>query len=235
MKSYPFHTAYTHAREFFGLELTPDEFETIGIVGWEKIQNFKYRLYQYGAVPEYNTNTGEWYVELPCNVDTIEAVTAQFEDYQYTSNQHTTDTYINSWIEGFIEGRKRSTNPLYMSGKYIKYREEDNRLIFSSEYNYINILYKGIIVDDDGLPSLNSKEVEAVATFCAYTNTFKNAVLTKNQSTMQLAIMLKSLWEKACLQARIPYYLNQNEMDEILNAASSWDRKRFGKSFKPVR
>jgi hypothetical protein len=24
-------------------------------------------------------------------------------------------------------------------------------------------------------------------------------------------------------------------MDEILNVATSWDRKRFGKSFKPVR
>jgi hypothetical protein len=24
-------------------------------------------------------------------------------------------------------------------------------------------------------------------------------------------------------------------MDEILNVATSWDRKRFGKSFKPTR
>jgi hypothetical protein len=24
-------------------------------------------------------------------------------------------------------------------------------------------------------------------------------------------------------------------MDEILNVAVSWDRKRFGKSFKPIR
>jgi hypothetical protein len=24
-------------------------------------------------------------------------------------------------------------------------------------------------------------------------------------------------------------------MDEILNVSTSWDRKRFGKSFKPIR
>jgi hypothetical protein len=33
----------------------------------------------------------------------------------------------------------------------------------------------------------------------------------------------------------VPSYINQNEMDEILNVATSWDRKRFGRSFKPVR
>ena len=31
MKEYSFNTAYTQAREFYGLELNPDEFETIGL------------------------------------------------------------------------------------------------------------------------------------------------------------------------------------------------------------
>ena len=38
-----------------------------------------------------------------------------------------------------------------------------------------------------------------------------------------------------CSQARIPEYLNQNEMDEILNAKSSWDRKSYNKTFKPIK
>ena len=41
-------------------------------------------------------------------------------------------------------------------------------------------------------------------------------------------------WKNLCTQARIPDYMNQNEMDEVLNVATSWDRKRFGKSFKPI-
>jgi len=32
MKEFPFHTAYTQARELYGLELTPDEFESIGLI-----------------------------------------------------------------------------------------------------------------------------------------------------------------------------------------------------------
>jgi hypothetical protein len=32
MAQYSFKTAYTQARELYGLELNPDEFETIGLI-----------------------------------------------------------------------------------------------------------------------------------------------------------------------------------------------------------
>jgi hypothetical protein len=32
MKNYPFNAAYSQARELYGLELDPDEFETLGII-----------------------------------------------------------------------------------------------------------------------------------------------------------------------------------------------------------
>jgi hypothetical protein len=52
---------------------------------------------------------------------------------------------------------------------------------------------------------------------------------------MELAMYMEQTWKRLCTRARVPEYLNQNQMDEILNVASSWDRKRFGKSFKPIR
>ena len=64
---------------------------------------------------------------------------------------------------------------------------------------------------------------------------FKKALLTRDGASMQLAQILEQKWLKLCTQARVPDYINQNEMDEILNVATSWDRKRFGKSFKPIR
>ena len=82
---------------------------------------------------------------------------------------------------------------------------------------------------------LNEKEVDAVAAFCAYSDTFKKALITKDQATFAMAKELEQMWKTKCSQARVPDYINQNEMDEILNAANSWDRKRFGKSFKPYR
>jgi len=32
MKEYSFHTAYTQTMDLYGLELTPDEFENIGLI-----------------------------------------------------------------------------------------------------------------------------------------------------------------------------------------------------------
>jgi hypothetical protein len=34
-------------------------------------------------------------------------------------------------------------------------------------------LYRGLILDEDGLPELTDKEVDAIAAYCAYTEKFK--------------------------------------------------------------
>ena len=231
---FSFNTAYTQARELYGLELNPDEFETLGIIAWDRIGNRQYKLYKYQVQP-LQTQTEEWYVDLPCNVDQIEAVTADYEDYQKTSNQFLAGHTQNGWIEGYVETRKYNTGTLYSSGKYIKYRQEGNRLILADKFNEVFILYKGFVADEDGLPYLNAKEVDAIAAFCAYTDAFKSALKTKDQATFQFSQILEQKWKNLCTQARVSEYLTQNEMDEILNVATSWDRKRFGKSFKPIR
>ena len=231
---YSFKTAYTQARELYGLELNPDEFESLGLTAWDRIGNKEYRLYKYRAVP-LKTELNEFYVDLPCNVDIIEAVTADYEDYQKTTPTTLAGNNQNGWIEGYIETRKYNTGELYSSGKFIKYREENDRLYLADEFELVYILYKGVLMDQDGLPMLNDKEMDAIAAFCAYTDDFKKARLTKDKATMEIALAMEQRWLKLCTQARVPDYINQNEMDEILNAVTSWDRKRYGKTFKPIR
>lgn len=234
MNQYPFKTAYTQARELYALELNPDEFESMGITAWDRIGNRQYKLYLYKIEPSQD-ELENWYIDLPCNVDQIEAVTADYEDYQKTSNQYLAGHTQNGWIEGYIETRKYNTGTLYPSGKFIKYRQEGNRLILSDKFNLVYILYKGFVADDEGLPYLNWKEVEAIASFCAYAYNFRMAIVTRDQSTLQLSQLLEQKWKTLCTQARVPDYINQNEWDEILNVQTSWDRKRFGKSFKAIR
>lgn len=233
MKEFSFNTAYTQARDLYGLELEAIDFENIGLIAWDKISNARYRLYKYIVEPT-EAEDGAFYVDLPCNCDIIEAVTADYEDYQKTSNSRLAGDNQSGWIEGYIESRKYNTNHLYMSGKYIKYFKEDQRIYLADRFDKVNILYKGVIVDESGLPSLNEKEVDAIAAFLIYTNMYKKAILTKDQATFNLAKDLEQLWLKKCTQARVDDYINQNEMDEILNVSTSWDRKRFGKSFKPI-
>lgn len=229
---YPFYTAFTQAFELYGLELQPDEFETMGVTAWERIGNKQYKLYKMSAEPESIGNC-EWKVDLPCNADIIEAVTRDGEDWGYTSNQSRRQN--KGGVEHYIEDAKVQTNSLYISGGYVPYRKEDNSLIFDTGYKNINILYKGFVTDEEGLPLLTIKEVDAIAAFCAYASDFKAARVSRDRSTMELAMMMKQSWEKLCTQARIPSYINQNQMNEILDVATSWDRKRFGRSFKPLR
>lgn len=234
MKSYPFKTAYTQIRELYGITLFPDEFESIGLIAWDKIGNERYKWYKYQAEPS-QTDAGAWYVDLPCNVSLIEAVTADYEDYQKTTPTTIAGNNQNGWIEGYIETRKYNTSFFYSAGKFIKYKLDGSRIWLADRFNVVNVLYKGVIVDEEGLPVLNEVEVDAIAAFCAHVDTFKKALVTKDQSTLALAQILEQKWLKKCTQARIPEYLNQNEMDEILNVATSWDRKRFGKTFKPIK
>ena len=68
----------------------------------------------------------------------------------------------------------------------------------------------------------------------AYSDLYKKALMSRDSATFQFVQVLKADWEKKCTQAGVEY-LNQNQLDEILNVSTSWDRKRFGKSFKPIR
>jgi hypothetical protein len=94
MKEYPFKAIYPHLKEFYGVELTPDSFENIAIVGWDKIGNYRYRWYHFVATPEEDSDKA-LYIDLPCNADVIEAVTANYEDYQKTAPTHS-ENYTQS-------------------------------------------------------------------------------------------------------------------------------------------
>lgn len=233
MKNYSFNTAYSHLRELYGLELNPDEFESLGLIAWDRIGNKQFKWYKYQVEPTEDNK--QWYIDLPCNCDIIEAVTADYEDYQKTTPTNVSGNNQNGWIEGYIESRKYNTGFGYSSGKYIKYTREGNTLHLSDKFNKVNVLYKGVIVDDDGLPFLNEKELDAIAAFCVFADTRKKATITRDPGLWQTVQYWENNWKIACSQARVPIYINQNEMDEILNVANSWDRKRFGKSFKPIR
>jgi len=61
-----------------------------------------------------------------------------------------------------------------MHGRFVKYERVGDTLYINSKYNgRINILYRGVILDDDGLPELTDKEVDAIAAYVAYTQKYK--------------------------------------------------------------
>lgn len=222
-----FYYAYTLLDQLYGIDMPEDQFEEVGLLAWSQIGNKRCRTYhQKICLSDCQTS-----IELPCNCDILEAVTANFEDFQHTS----TTSDIN-WraleTESYIEYRKDVRNPLYVSGKFIPYERVGNTLYFQKPYNTIHIWYKGIILDDNGLPEINDKEAQAIAAYCAYVMKFKEGLRTNNGNIVRMAQELQQQWRRLCDQARVPEDISQNEFDEILDAKNTWNRKVQNISYK---
>lgn len=233
MKKYPFYAALEHASEMYGVELNEDQFETYGMSAWQKIGNKDYKMYLTKMCLECDPNGG-WYVDKPCNLDAIEAITLNYESAQETSpvdNYHGAYTHP---IEQNIEGSKQMPNELYIPGKFVKYKELGDRIYFTEPYPEVNILYKGLYTDEDGLPYLSNKEVEAIAAYCAFVDHYKHGIQQKNQQDIAIAQMLRKDWQKLCDAARIPESISQNSMNEIMNVFVRRDIHRFGQTYKPI-
>lgn len=219
------------ANQLYGLELLPDDFEEIGIIAFRMIGNKRQRLYRFCTDINCSSNT----IELPCNCDDIEAITYGFEDWNFVSNLYPNGNPYSSWVESYIEAKKAFGNPLYISGRYVKYERVGDTLYLDGKYHgKIFILYRGDILDDDGLPELTEEEASAIAAFCAYCTKYKEALRTNNKDTMEAALSLERKWRTLCSQARVPSHISQNEWNEILDAKVNWNRKIYNKSYKPL-
>ena len=225
-----FNYIYTVANSLYGLELEPEQFEELGLTAWNLIGNKTVRLYNYSAYISCDNLS----VQLPCNCDIIEAVTYNHEDWNYSTNKTVNGDYNSQFTEQYIEARKLYQSPLYISGKYAKYERVGDILYFDKDYGKVNILYKGVILDEDGLPKVNEKEALAIATYIAFATKQKQGWITNNQNIIQLAQYLYQQWLKYCDSARVPLSIDQNTMNQVLDAKSSWNRKVYNKAYKPI-
>lgn len=225
-----FYQVLNHANLLYGLEMNEDDAVEIGLIAWNKIGNKQCRLYRYITNIDKDTLS----VELPCNCDEVEAVTYGFEDWNYTTSDTVNGDYNSLFTEHYIEGRKEFKNALYSSGRFVKYERVNDTLYFEENYGPIQILYKGVELDENELPYLTEKEVDAIACYLAFTQRFKEGWAAHNAQMIQEAQLLEQRWLKLCDAARVKY-LNQNDMDKILDVKHKFDRKIFNKAYKPVR
>lgn len=227
MKFNDFGYAEFLSHSMYGIDLLPEDFEELGLIAFNLIGNKRYRLYRAQLKVVNNT------AQLPCNCDVIEAVTYGFEDWNWVSNIYPNGDFSSQFTESYIEGRKLFHDPFYLEGKFVKYTRVGNTIYLDKDYGgTLQILYKGEIVDDNGLPQITDKEALAIATYCAYITKYKEGLITNNGNILQLAQTLEVKWNRQCDQARVPDEMSQNEFDEILDAKTSWNRKIHNKSYK---
>lgn len=229
MKNLNFHTAYTYIQTNYGLNIDQLEFESSGMIAYDKIGNKQTEIKEFvGEVVN-----GE--LELPCDVTSIEAVFGNFIDSQKTSNKQRWPQVITNYIEQHIEYWKYNKSLLYDYGVLLNYQMRENTLLFDKDYKNVLVLYRKQILDEEGFPYINSKEAEAIAAYCAYTDLYKQAIRTRDPNTYQMAQNIKLEWARLCERARVPEKVSQNDMNRILDVMTSFDRKSYGKSFKPEK
>lgn len=219
-----FKSVYGLANSMYGVAMDIDTFEDIALNGWELIGNKQTRLHRFVA----DTENGK--IKLPCNVDIIEAVYIPGLVSQETSNTGTIE-YINRSVEFYIESQKKEMNPFYNKGHLAKYRIEGDYIVLDKDYNNVTIIYHGIILDEEGLPYLSDKEVQALAAYVAYVQTYKKSLIKSDGNLVNLANVIKSDWVRLCNSARIPNHITQNDMNDVLDVKTRWDRKMYSKSF----
>jgi len=83
-------------------------------------------------------------------------------------------------IENAVEQAKHMRNELYIPGKFVKYKELGDKIFFTEPYPVVNVLYKGLYADEDGLPFLNEKELNAIAVYCAYAFNYKLGITQRD-------------------------------------------------------
>ena len=203
----------------------------IGLVAYNFIGNKNTQLV--ADIVNVDMRTG--LVNLPCKADLVEAITyPKIEDWNYTSNTKNFGDFNTLNVEQYIERSKQSVDPLYVSGRLIKYRREGNYIYVNEKVDVVCVLYHTEQLDEEDLPLINDKEAIAIADYIAYTIKYKEALRSNNSNVFQMAQTIKKQWLLHCDAARVPEYVNQNEMNDLLEIASSYNRKVHGRSFKPT-
>ena len=203
----------------------------IGLVAYNFIGNKNTHL----AADIVNVDIRTGLVNLPCKADLVEAITyPKIEDWNYTSNTKNFGDFNTLNVEQYIEKSKQTVDPLYVSGRLIKYRREGNYIYVNEKVDVVCVLYHTEQLDEEDLPLINDKEAIAIADYIAYTVKYKEALRSNNSAVFQMAQTIKKQWLLHCDAARVPEYVNQNEMNDLLEIASSHNRKVHGRSFKPT-
>lgn len=220
--------AYGLCEDLYGVTPNESSFEDLAMEAWSRIGTKHTRLYR------FIDNAVDGRLKLPCNVDVIESVHIPVPDAQMTNSLSDNYWTDNVWIESYIDHRKKLEDPYWTRGKLVKYDEGNNELFFSRSYPRVMVVYHGIFADEDGLPLVNEKELRAIAAFVAYTSLYKESIKKRDGNLMKLAQIVKEDWLRLCNAARVKEHLSQNDMDRILDAKTSWNRKSYGRSLKPI-
>lgn len=222
-------TAFSFANSFYGIDIKESDFEEIALNAWELIGT------KHTELKEYIGDVENGFLTLPCDLVEIESISLPLIDANLTGNLIDGVDGRSIATELYIELRPSLDSPFYNEEKLVKYKIAGDKLQFDQNYKAIKVVYHGVIMDENDLPLINDKEMRAIAAYVAYARTYREGLMKKDSNIINMANVIKADWLQYCNAARVSSNLSQNDMDAILNAKYSWDRKKYGISYKVMK
>lgn len=234
----PFLTAQAKASHLYAVDIDTDDFIEMAYTIWRSIGNIATVLTRY-----FTKVPADFIIELPQQCEFIDSVTsidrqtvATTHDSGGEKDRHVPAAHVRSNLPEINQSITSS------SGMSINYITLDNNSIKITSPVLVSadimIVYRSLDLDEDGLPLLNDKEVEAIAAEVA-----KRVMLRKGfqgigtKDKTQQILLQYILVEAARLMtaAKITENISDDEIDQMLNIQTSWDRKVFGRRFKLLK
>jgi len=224
-------------KTMYGLSIDEYDYLDIAVDSLRDIRNF-------GTTEHvaYITVREDGKIPLPCNLDIIDALTTEHMGRKaYNTRKEYdvdgmvgTDTYYTCW--GIMDNLGHTWQPGLggFKGKgYISYRLEGRFLIVDKHHagTRVALAYTGIIVDLEGFPVITRKQANALAAIAAKTLMIKGA----NKGEKGAASMIEfytGLAGRLKQAASIPEDITDNEVDELFNAQTTFNRKTYNRPTK---
>lgn len=169
-------------------------------------------------------------VYLPCDAVMVKCVTNKYDVFNTWNaiavgedGAVTVDSF-GSYSEDF------SNDQNVLHGDLVDFKwEGDNEIQVSAslEGESIYVLTEAKITDEEGYPMFSKKQSAAVADYCAYIYTQRNAMAGIKGIDLGY---IKALAEKSIAGARVDEYVSDNRLDQMLDAKVSMGRKHYNRN-----
>lgn len=226
----PFLASKARLYNLYEISMDDESFIEIAFTIWKRIGNGGSTHSTIATVPISGI------VDLPTNCDFIKSVSV----YDNIFNEHDIHTdsggeyanmYVSKDMMTDVATERRGEDQI--TGARVHYTHEGDYIHISAPTMYdrrVAIVYTAIDKDDDGLPLLNDREVEAIA-LGVLVKILEKRLLQGIEGSVQTLNYFKPLAEKAITVARITEYINDDQVDRILDVTHSHNRKVYGKRF----
>lgn len=228
LRKLSFLSALARAQQRYSLDMTEDDFIEEGYNIWRSIGNIAPVTRRFFATVQQ-----DMLVELPKDCELIESVT--------TTTPTATKKYNSAGVQRILQQNDttltKDQSLINTQGEAVNYSLEKNNIrITSAELIGANLLiiYNAILVDSDGLPMLNDKEVNAIAAEVTKREIFKRAFQGIKGADKILGVITMEA-DRLMTAAKVDEYINDDSLDKLLDIKASWDRKTYGNRINLIR